>query len=173
MKRVCVLVPLIVLLVIPGACWAFYKPVRVLAPELNGFTCFTDTICTEEMARYEEASVLYVEAFAFVNAVVGAIEDPPRAVFCSTRDCFESFGFDQAAAHTVRVSGIVMSPQGWKSHHMRHEMIHHLQAERLGVFERWRGPVWSRREWLMRWARMPDPFCPSPGKGTVHSLRHG
>ncbi|MDE0203098.1 MAG: hypothetical protein OXK73_11770 [Rhodospirillaceae bacterium] len=27
---------------------------------------------------------------------------------------------------------------------MRHEMFHHLQAERLGVFEQWRSPVWFK-----------------------------
>ena len=34
--RVRILIPLIVLLLIPSASWAFYKPVRVLVPELNG-----------------------------------------------------------------------------------------------------------------------------------------
>jgi len=39
-----IMVPLIVLLLVPGASWAFYKPVRVLAPELNGVTCVNDAI---------------------------------------------------------------------------------------------------------------------------------
>ena len=34
--RVRILIPLIVLLLIPSASWAFYKPVRVLAPALSG-----------------------------------------------------------------------------------------------------------------------------------------
>ena len=37
------------------------------------------------MARYEEASNLYEEGFAFVNAVVGAIEEPSRAIFLHAR----------------------------------------------------------------------------------------
>ena len=164
-KRLCFLVPLIVLLVIPGACWAFYKPVRVLAPELNGVTCFSDTICMEDMARHDEASVLYEEGFAFVNAVVGAIEEPPLAISCSTQVCFESFGFDRAAAHTVGVSGIVVGPRGWKSHYMRHEMLHHLQAERLGVFGQWRSPEWFKEGMAHAMSQDPRPVLSEPWQG--------
>ena len=161
-KRLCVLVPLIVLLFIPGASWAFYKPVRVLAPELNGVTCVTDAICMEDALRYEAASVLYEEGFAFVNALVGTIEEPPRAIFCSTQGCFESFGFDRAAAHTVGVSGIVVGPRGWKRHYMRHEMIHHLQAERLGVFAQWRSPEWFKEGMAYAMSQDPRPILSEP-----------
>ena len=165
MRRLRVLVPLIVLLLIPGASWAFYKPVRVLAPELNGVTCIGSAICMEDVTRYEEASALYDEAFAFVNAVVGAIDEPPRAIFCSTEDCFESFGFDRAAAHTVGVSGIVVGPRGWKNHYIRHEIIHHLQAERLGVFEQWRSPNWFKEGMAYALSQDPRPVLSEPWQG--------
>ena len=150
-----IVIPLIVLLLIPGASWAFYKPVRVLAPERNGVACVSDTICVEDVSRYEEASTLYDEALEFVNAAVGSVEERPRAIFCSSQDCFESFGFDGAGAHTVGLSGIVVGPRGWKAHSMRHEMIHHLQAERLGVFEQWRSPQWFKEG--MAYALSQDP----------------
>ena len=153
--RVRILVPFIVLLLIPGASWAFYKPVRVLAPELNGVTCVGDVICMEDATRFEEASTLYAEAFAFVNATVDVMEQRPRAIFCSTQDCFQSFGFNRAAARTVGVSGIVIGPRGWKPRFMRHEMIHHLQAERLGVYEQWRSPEWFSEG--MAYALSGDP----------------
>ena len=165
MRRLWLLLPLIVLILIPGASWAFYKPVRVLAPELNGVTCFSDAICMEDVSRYEEASVLYGEALAFVNAEVGAVEDPPRAIFCSTQDCFEAFGFDRAAAHTVGVSGIVVGPRGWKRHNLRHEMIHHLQAERLGVFRQWRSPEWFKEGMAYVLSQDPRPVLGEPWQG--------
>ena len=164
-KRLCVLAALFVVLLIPVTGWAFYKPVRVLAPELNGVTCVTDAICTEDMARHEEASALYEKALTYVNAAVGAIEEPPRAIFCATQDCFESFGFDRAAAHTVGVSGIVIGPRGWKSHYMRHEMIHHLQAERLGVFQQWRSPDWFKEGMAYAMSHDPRPVLSEPWQG--------
>ena len=154
-RRTHILILLIVLLLIPGASWAFYKPVRVLAPELSDVRCIGDAICMEDVSRYEEAAALYDAAFGFVNAMVGEIKERPRAIFCSSQSCFESFGFERAAARTVGVSGIVVGPRGWKSHTMRHEMIHHLQAERLGVFEQWRSPEWFKEG--MAYALSQDP----------------
>ena len=160
-----ILIPLIVLLLIPGAGWAFYKPVRVLAPEFNGVTCVSDVICVEDATRYEEASALYGEAFTIVNATVGAMEERPRAIFCSTQDCFRSFGFNRAAAYTVGVSGIVIGPRGWKPHYMRHEMIHHLQAERLGVYEQWRSPEWFSEGMAHALSQDPRAVLSEPWEG--------
>ena len=134
MKRIRVLVPCLIILLIPGASGAFYKPVRVLAPELNGVTCVGDIICMEDVSCHEEASKLYDEAFASVNTTVDELEEKPGVIFCFSRDCFDSFGFNRAGAHTVGITGIVVGPRGWKDYYMRHEMVQHLQVERLGVF---------------------------------------
>ena len=163
--RVRILVPLIVLLLIPGASWASYKPVRVLVPELNGVTCVSNIICMEDVSRHEEASNLYEEAFAFVNTAVDSVEDKPLVIFCSSQDCFESFGFNRAGAHTVGVSGIVVGPRGWKDYYMRHEMIHHLQAERLGVLEQWRSPEWFSEGMAYALSRDPRPVLSEPWQG--------
>ena len=160
-----ILVPLIVLLLIPGASWAFYKPVRVLAPELNGVTCVSDIVCMEDVSRHAEASRLYDDAFEFVNAAVDEIEERPRAIFCTSQDCFESFGFDRAGAHAVGISGIVVGPRGWKPHYVRHEMIHHLQAERLGVFTQWRSPKWFKEGMAYALSRDPRPVLSEPWEG--------
>lgn len=153
---------LIVLLFIPAASWVFYKPTRVLAPELTGVSCISDVICMEDVSRYEEASKLYDETFEFVNAMVDAIEKKPRAIFCSSQDCFKSFGFDRAAAHTVGSSGIVIGPRGWKDYYIRHEMIHHLQAERLGVFKQWRSPGWFKEGMAYSMSRDPRSTLSEP-----------
>ena len=55
---------LICLVSSPLAAWAFYKPVRVLAPELAGVSCVSEFICSDDVSRHAEATVLYDEATA-------------------------------------------------------------------------------------------------------------
>ena len=149
----------------PLAAWAFYKPVRVLAPELAGVSCVSEIICTDDVARHAEATVLYDEALEFVHSSVGAIEQRPRVIFCSSQACFRSFGFDRAASHTVGTSGIVLGPRGWKSYYLRHEMIHHLQAERLGVIRRWLMPNWFTEGMAYVLSHDPRPVIAEPWQG--------
>ena len=108
-----------------------------------------------------EAAARYDEAHAFVTSWVDAIERKPRAIFCASEACFRSFGFDRAAAHTVGISGIVVGPRGWKDHYMRHEMIHHLQAEHLGVIRQWLMPDWFTEG--MAYSLSGDPRSPLSG----------
>ena len=156
---------LICLICIPLSVWMLYKQARVLAPEWNGVSCVSDVICIENPSRYPEASALYEEAYKFVNASVGAIKNKPRAIFCDTQTCFEAFGFDKAAARTVGTSGIVIGPRGWRDYYLRHEMIHHLQAERLGVFAQWRSPEWFKEGMAYSLGRDPRPNLAEPWRG--------
>ena len=134
---------LICLIIFPAVVWATFKPVRILAPELvTGITCMSDTICLDDVSRYPEAIKLYDEAFDFVVSTIDKIEKKPKIIFCSTQTCFKSFGFNKASAQTVGKSGIVISPKGWTYYYLRHEIIHHLQAERMGVISQWRSPNW-------------------------------
>ncbi|MDE0520316.1 MAG: hypothetical protein OXH71_06495 [Candidatus Dadabacteria bacterium] len=150
-----------------------YKPIRVIVPELNGVSCIGEDICTDNPLRYEEAIALYEEAYEFVNSSVGIVEKKPRVIFCASQACFQSFGFSKAAAGTVDTSGIVIGPRGWKNYYIRHEMIHHLQAERLDVLKQWRSPLGSRREWLTRSAKIPGQIFPRFSRSTVWNLRNG
>lgn len=132
------------LLAIPALSWAFFKPIRVLAPQLAGATCL-GAVCVDDPARRPQAEAIYRDSLAFVDGQVGQIASPPRAVFCSTSACSQRFGFTSNGAYTVGVSGIVISHRGWAPYFMRHELIHHLQNERLGVFGAWLGrPTWWR-----------------------------
>ena len=136
---------LIFLLLSPAAAWALYKPMRVLAPQfVSGVSCVTATICMDDITRYREAEHLYNDALGFVESSVASVENRPRVVFCSTEACFQSFGFKKSSARTVGVSGIVISPRGWAQYYLRHEMIHHIQAERLGIYKQWRSPDWFK-----------------------------
>ena len=156
---------LIVLVSSPLAAWALYKPTRVLAPEWAGVTCVSDHICLDDLAREAEAAALHDEADEFVTSRVGAIERKPRAIFCASEACFRSFGFDRAAAHTVGTLGIVVGPRGWKEYYLRHEMIHHLQAERLGMIRQWLLPDWFTEGMAYSLSGDPRPPLTEPRKG--------
>lgn len=127
--------------------------------------CVGERICTDDVSRHADAARLYAAARDFVTASVGNFEAEPRVVFCATQACFRSFGFDRAAAHTIGVSGIVLAPRGWKDYVLRHEMIHHLQAERLGVIRQWRMPGWFSEGMAYAFSEDPRPNLGPPSQG--------
>ena len=118
---------------------------RVIAPQWNGVSCVTEHICIENTKKAEEAIALYDSAIRFVNESVGEVQNNPRITFCSSAECFGAFGFAAPAkAKTVGLSGIVVAPDGWKSYILQHEIIHHLQSERLGIIKQWQSPPWFK-----------------------------
>ncbi len=142
MKKL-LLIPSILILLTPLAAWAIYKPVRVLAPEwVESVTCVSSVICIDDETRYSEASELYENALGFIARAVGPFQNKPRVIFCTTETSFQSFGFNRASASTVGKSGIIISPRGWKSHYISHEMIHYRQAEELGTLASLLEPEW-------------------------------
>src|SRR5436190_827254 len=96
----------IAVLAVPLAAWALVKPVRVLTPELMGLKCERG-LCIDDPSRREEAAKLYADAVSSVQASLGALASPPRAVFCSTLACAESFGFTDQNAYTFGTFAIV------------------------------------------------------------------
>ncbi len=153
---------LIAVLLIPAAAWAFIKPVRIVAPELVGVSCSSEFMCTDDPSRYQEAAALYDEALHFVDSSVGSIEKKPRVTFCSTEDCFQSFGLGKRSAATIGTFGIVISPRAWKPFYVRHEMIHHLQNEQLGIVKVWRDPQWFIEGMAYALSEDPRPKLSEP-----------
>jgi len=150
----------LVALVLPLAAWAFVKPVRVLAPGLEGLTC-EGLVCVDDPARRAEATTLYREGVQFVQTSVGAMQSTPRALFCSTRACSEKLGLNRRNAYTVGTFAFVIGDRGWQPYYVRHELIHHLQNERLGsVRNSFFEPVWFREG--MAYSLSEDPRRPLP-----------
>jgi hypothetical protein len=150
------------MLCIPVAAWAFFKPVRVVAPELAGLSCIKDTLCTDDVSRYQEAAKLYDEALHFVDSSVGSIENKPRIIFCNSDTCFQSFGLGKRSGATIGTFGIVISPRAWKPYYVRHEMIHHLQNEKLGIIKAWREPKWFMEGMAYSLSEDPRPKLSEP-----------
>lgn len=151
---------------LPVAAWAAFKPVRVIAPGLLGLHCYEHDVCVDDPRRLAEATALKAEAVAFVNQRVGRIRHEPRTIFCSTSECAQAFGFTRQGAYNVGTFGLVVSPRGWHSHYVRHELIHHLQNERLGSMNAWL----FKPEWFlegMAYSLSDDPRRPLPGKPQV------
>lgn len=150
---------LIALLGAPLAVLGLYRPARMLIPRLVGLSCTERGICLDESGQASRADSLFREAVQFVDSVVGPIGRPPRVVCCATSSCARTFGLGRATARTTPM-GIVFGPRAWEPHYVRHELIHHVQLERLGF---WRlGPVrrWRSPEWLlegMAYALSDDP----------------
>ena len=145
MKKHLKSIALIGVVLLPVAAWVFYKPVRVLAPSLVwDIHCVTDKICIDNPEKFAQAKTLYMDALEFVESNVGRIESSPRIIFCSSQECYELFGFKNSAAQSLGTAGIVVSPRGWKYYYIRHEIIHHLQAEKMGMMSQWRSPAWFK-----------------------------
>jgi hypothetical protein len=130
-------------LCMPLVLWAFFKPMRVVAPELAGVICVNESICVDDLRRADEATKLYAEAVSFVEASVGRLDSRPRAIFCSSFECSKSFGFGSNSAYNVETWGVVVSYRGRKDYYVRHELIRHLQNEHLGSMNAWiHTPKW-------------------------------
>jgi len=147
--------------IFPSSALAFYKPTRVLLPQLFGVECLTKQICIDDRAQLAEAEALRAEAIDFVTEKVGRISQVPRFIFCSTAACANRFGQYRTAAYNVGTFGIVIRTKGWKKHFVRHELIHHLQNERLGSINAFLfKPKWFLEG--MAYSLSQDPRRPIP-----------
>ncbi len=149
----------IAVLVIPPSLWVFWKPIRALAPDWAGVTCYGEGVCTDDPARLPEAISLKNEAMSFVTAWAGPFEATPTMVFCTTAACEESFGFKGNAAYNVGAKALVVASRGWKPYFIRHELIHCVQVKRIGGFRMLlRTPVWLIEG--MAYSASQDPRSP-------------
>ncbi|AXV79296.1 MULTISPECIES: hypothetical protein [Ralstonia solanacearum species complex] len=147
------------LVALPLAALAFIKPLRVVAPSLMpGISCPRATICTDDVARLDDVETLYRDGYAKAVDTVGPFRQSPRAVFCTTARCADTFGMGRRAAEAVGNLGLVVAPRGWTAFYVAHELIHYRQAESLGNLA-----VATKPEWLiegMAYSLSGDPRRP-------------
>jgi hypothetical protein len=151
-------VALLLLTVAPVVAWALVKPVRVVLPELAGVSCVSSAICTDDLSRLPQAQELYSEAISFVSSGVAQVHGTPRIIFCANQDCADRFGLGARSAVTVGTVGTVIGPKAWKPFYVRHELIHYLQAQKLGVL-----PLLVKPSWYvegMAYGLSQDPRVP-------------
>lgn len=143
----------------PPAAWALAKPVRLLAPVLNGMTC-DGAVCVEEPARLAEAAALYEDALLKIAARGTPLQQRPRMAFCSTDACYRAFGGGAERAITYPWLGSLIAPTSWAPHFARHELIHALQAQELGAIGMLRKPAWFREGMAYAWSEPPPEDMP-------------
>jgi hypothetical protein len=142
-SRVLKLATLALLVASPVVAWAAFKPVRILAPSLNGVTCVA-RVCVEDHSRLTEAQTLQAAAAAAVGRKLAPLDLLPVTVFCSTRQCYRSFGGGMERGATLFNWGVILPPESWVAHIVEHEYIHMLQAQQLGLLGRQQTPPWFK-----------------------------
>jgi len=134
---------------------------RVASPEMAGLHCGAVDICVEDPQTLTKATALADDAVAFVTTKIGPLKKRPAFLFCSTRDCFADFANPQVAAvYFWGTDTIVVNAIGWHPHILRHEVIHHWQAETFGAM----API-SRPSWYiegMAYTLSEDPRAQIP-----------
>lgn len=153
---------LLLFVVVPIAAWVIVKPMRVVFPTLQGMTCVSETVCVEDPGTAASAIVLYDEALAWVSQGSTTLRGQPRLVFCSTDACANKFGLKDRAALTVGKFGTIIGPRAWEAYLVRHEMIHFVQCERLGVLKVIRMPSWFVEGMAYSWSKDPRNPLPEP-----------
>lgn len=138
-----ILVGFMLALAVPIAVWAFFKPIRILAPQFNGLTC-AGAVCVEDLATLPAARQLHAQAMANIAEKLVPLDAPPLAVFCSTPACYRSFGGGTERGAAIFNLGIIIPPTSWQIYIVEHEFIHMLQAQELGLLGRQRTPPWFK-----------------------------
>jgi hypothetical protein len=142
-RRLLAFVAVAVVLAAPALAWATFKPVRILAPELNGVSC-RGRVCVEDPSRFAKAEALQRAALVQVGHKLVPLRRPPLTVFCSSRACYRSFGGGMERGATLFDWGVILPPESWVPHIVEHEYIHMLQAQELGLIGRQRTPEWFK-----------------------------
>jgi hypothetical protein len=150
---------LIAVALIPVATLAIPGPLRALAPGLFGLVC-EDRVCVDDARRLAEARRLVRSARADVMRKLDAPHALPLALFCSSEQCFLTFGKRRSTAEMFGGKAILIGPRGWAAHFVRHELIHVAQYEKLGFIRAWRGPRWINEG--MAYSLSEDPRRPLP-----------
>jgi hypothetical protein len=169
-RRALKLTCLVLLAAAPAIAWTAFKPVRILAPTLNGVTC-AERVCVEERNELARARTLQHDATAAVARKLAPLEQAPLTVFCSTRECYRSFGGGMERGATLFDWGVILPPESWIAHIVEHEYIHMLQAQQLGLLGRQQTPDWFKEGMPFLVSEPPDYDLPDYARPLVAQYR--
>ena len=132
----------VILLLLPISVFAFYKPVRVLIPEVFGVSCNEHNVCVEDSSQLDVAVSLLNDSKNYLEMQWGLSIGEPKIIFCGSEKCQSTFGLGQKAGFTLGSFGIAIAPRGWKQYYVAHELIHHWQAGNFGSMALLYGEQW-------------------------------
>lgn len=165
-RRALGLITVGLLVAAPAIAWAAFKPVRILAPSLNGVSCF-GRVCVEDLAQLSTAAELQHRAVAAVGRKLVPLEQAPLTVFCSSRRCYQSFGGGMERGATLFNWGVIVPPESWQPYIVEHEYIHILQAQQLGLIGRQQTPAWFKEGMPFFVSEPPDYDLPDYARPLV------
>lgn len=168
--RLLKLVAVSLVIATPAIAWATFKPVRILAPTLNGVTC-ANRVCVEDPALLARAQVLQRNAVSAVGRKLVPLQRAPLTVFCSSRTCYHAFGGGMERGATLFHWGVILAPESWVPHIVEHEYIHMLQAQQLGLVGRQRTPAWYKEGMPFLISEPPDYDLPAYARPLVAHYR--
>ncbi|MEH6830605.1 MAG: hypothetical protein V7661_07150 [Sulfitobacter sp.] len=142
---------------------AVSQATRLMVPQTSGLSCFPNGVCVEDPARIDEATALRDDALSFVQGKMGRLNAAPRLLFCTTKACSAKFGNpDVGASYFWGTNRLVISDTGWVKFVVRHEMIHHWQAEKFGAVEGAKDlPRWYIEGMAYVFSNDPRPTIPN------------
>lgn len=133
---------ILVLILLPISAFAFYKPVRVLIPEVFGASCNAHNVCVDDFSQLDAAEALLKDSKSYLETQWGLSIGEPKIIFCSTEKCQSAFGLSKMAGFTLGAFGITIAPRGWKQYYVTHELIHRWQADNFGSMALLKGEPW-------------------------------
>lgn len=135
-------VAMFAIVALPLVSFAAFPPVRRLLPSIVGLDCDSRGVCAESSQQLQRAQLLYDESKQFVQARLGSLVRGPRTIFCQSESCASYFGLSMSKAQTTGPFGTVIGPDAWVPYVVRHELIHQVQNEQMGMFRLHPGPEW-------------------------------
>jgi hypothetical protein len=133
---------IVALFLLPVSTFAFYRPIRVLMPEVFGVSCNEHRVCVDDPAMLDTAAALFSNSKRYLETQWGLSIEEPKIIFCSTEKCQNTFGHAKTAGYTLGTFGIVIQPRGWKEFYVVHELIHYWQSENYGSLVLLYGKPW-------------------------------
>ena len=156
MKRILLVV---LLVLIPALGWSFAKPLRLLFPQLNGVVCH-DSVCAEDSKSLALATEIYTKSIEHVLAKGITLEARPNFVYCSTFECYESFGGGNERAISYPFLGTIIGSNSWQLYITQHELIHWFQFFELGAVSTMTKPEWFREGMAYEYSGAPNSDIP-------------
>ncbi len=144
---------------IPVLAWSLGKPFRLLLPNFNDVECH-GSVCVQDAKEMDRAHELYSSAIKSISSAGITLEARPRFVYCSTKECYQSFGGGNERAISYPFLGTVIAPASWQDYITRHELIHWFQFYEIGAVSTMMKPEWFREGMAYVFSGAPESDIP-------------
>lgn len=150
---------LFIIVLIPVFAWLYAKPLRLFAPTMNSVHC-TGSVCVENRSEMNRAVELYKSAVKSTSDSGIPFKSNPTFVYCSTRECYQSFGGGNERAMSYPFLGTIIAPESWQRHISQHELIHWFQFSEIGSVSTMMKPEWFREGMAYVYSGAPKSDIP-------------